>query len=380
MRLRMLGAAWAGAALLVPAPALGAEAFYGVTSGNILVTFHSDSPGAIRAAVPIVGLAAGEQIIALDKRPRTNQLYGLSSTSRLHVIDPISGSALAPGGPFSPALAGGQFGFDFNPVADRIRITTDGRQNLRINPEDGQVAAEDGKIAYAEGDSGAGTLPSPAAVAHTNNAPGTTETLLFVIDSARDALAIQNPPTSGMLATVGALGVDLVEPVNLDIGTDGRAWVAARRNGAADAELFTLDLKTGAVSNGSLFPAIEGYAGLIRGLAAAGQVPDDKTPPVVVVAVDRRVALSKLRRAVRAEVSCSEPCSVAATLQLRGRTVGEGFGRIRAPGKQRVSVRPSAGTRAKARQGKLVRLVLRVTAQDMAGNSFRVSRSIRFEP
>ena len=36
--------------------------------------------------------------------------------------------------------------------------------------------------------------------------------------------------------------------------------------------------------------------------------------------------------------------------QVAGRTVGEGFGRIRAPGKERVSVRPSAGTRAKARQ------------------------------
>ena len=376
----MFGAAWAGAALLLPAQALGAEAFYGVTTGNVLVTFHSDSPGAIRTSVPIAGLAEGEHIIALDRRPRTNQLYGLSSTSRIYVIAPTTGSIVAVGPAFTPALAGGQFGFDFNPSSDRIRVVSDGRQNLRLNPDDGQVAGHDTNIAYAEGDSGAGSTPSAAAAAYSNNVPEAPETQLFVIDSARDALTLQNPPNGGLLATIGGLTADIVEPVSFDIGADGRAWVAARRNGATVAELFTVDLKTGALGKGSLFPAIEGYLGLVRGLATAGQVPDDKAAPVTVVAVDRRVELAKLRRAVRADLSCSEACSIAGTLQLRGRTVGEAFGKTASAGKVRLALRPSAGTRARAGRGRLVRLVLRVTVQDFAGNITRVRRSIRFEP
>lgn len=382
MRLRtaVLGAAMLGAALTGASPASAAEAIYGVTTNNVLVTFHSDSPGAIRHAVPIAGLQPSEQILAIDKRPKTNQLYGLGSTSRIYVINPTSGSTVALGSPFSPALAGGQFGFDFNPVVDRVRIVSDGRQNLRLNPDDGAVTAQDGQIAYNEADSGAGTTPSAAAAAYTNNVPGATETQLFVIDSARDALVLQNPPNDGKLSTVGALNVDVVEPVTFDVGTDGRGWVAAKRAGGSDVELMLVDLKSGALSNGSLFPIIDGTQGAVRGIAAVGQVPDDKTASVLLVAVDRRHPLKRLRRALRADVSCSEACTLAATLQLRGRTVAEAFGKLPAAGKVRLTLKPSKGTQALVKRKKLVRLVLNVTAQDAAGNNNKTSRSIRYEP
>lgn len=59
------------------------------------------------------------------------------------------------------------YGFDFNPVADRIRLVSD-RQNLRLNPNDGTVVdgdpatagiQPDSPLVYAAGDPNVGTTP-----------------------------------------------------------------------------------------------------------------------------------------------------------------------------------------------------------------------------
>ena len=147
MRLRPSAFAFAAAlvaGLSAPAAAPAAEALFGVTTTNTLVTFASDSPGMVRTSVPITGLQPNEQIIAIDIRPATGQLYGLGSSNRLYVISTVSGAARMAGSEaFSPPLAGTSFGFDFNPVADRIRVTSNTGQNFRLNPFTGQVAAND---------------------------------------------------------------------------------------------------------------------------------------------------------------------------------------------------------------------------------------------
>ena len=119
--------------------------------------------------------------------------------------------------PFIPALAGTNFGFDFNPTVDRIRVTSDAEQNLRLNPDDGAVTGVDANLAYAAGDPGAGTTPNVAGSAYTNSFAGAGSTTLFDIDNARHALVIQNPPNDGTLTTVGALGTSN-DAVAFDIG------------------------------------------------------------------------------------------------------------------------------------------------------------------
>jgi hypothetical protein len=70
---------------------------YGVTTGNQLVRFNAASPGTLTNVGAITGLQAGEQILGIDFRPATGQLFGLGSTSRLYVIDKTTGAAAAVG-------------------------------------------------------------------------------------------------------------------------------------------------------------------------------------------------------------------------------------------------------------------------------------------
>ena len=69
-----------------------------------------------------------------------------AAPAALYVVSPLTGAATAVGGPFTPALSGTVFGFDFNPTVDRIRVVSDTGQNLRLNPDTGAVATADGAI------------------------------------------------------------------------------------------------------------------------------------------------------------------------------------------------------------------------------------------
>ncbi len=369
-----LAGAVAVAALVAPAPALAAEAFYGVTSDNSLATFASDSPSRVQS-VPLTGLAPNEQALAIDVRPATGQVYVLGNTNRVYLVSPLSGASRALGEPFTPQLAGSAFGFDFNPVVDRIRIVSNGRQNLRLNPADGQVTAQDNPLVYAEGDTGAGSNPQMTAAAYTNNAAGATATQLFGIDSARDVLVLHDPPNAGTLKTVGALNVDLTDAASFDIGSDGRAWVAGTRAGGSGPELFAIDLKTGALSAGAKRPAL---AGGMRAIGAAGAVPDDTARASVVAAIERAQEKRMLRRTLVVPVSCSETCTLTLSLERGSRTVGKAEASLATAGRTSLKVKPNNARRSLARRRGRVTLRLRIVATDAAGNRTVVRRTLRF--
>jgi hypothetical protein len=160
---------------------------YGVTTGNQLVRFNAGAPGALATVGAITGLQAGENILGIDFRPATGELFALGSTSRIYIIDRTTGAATAVGAPFTPALAGTNFGFDFNPTVDRIRIVSDTGQNLRANPSNGTV--------IVDGALNPGT-PAVTAAAYTNNFAGATTTTLYDIDATTDRLLIQSNPTA----------------------------------------------------------------------------------------------------------------------------------------------------------------------------------------
>jgi hypothetical protein len=231
-----------------------AEWLAGISRNGKLVMFTSDDAWNV-TTVKLRGLQKKERILGIDVRPATGQLYALGSSSRLYVIDWETGQATAIGSvPFTPALAGSSFSFDFNPTVDRIRIMSDSGQNLRAHPDTGAIAAVDAGLAYAGGDPGFATAPAVAACAYTNsdNDPA-TGTELFNIDAARDVLVLQNPPNAGTLNTVGPLGVNASEVAGFDIAvSDGTAYAAlVVRQGkrkSIRAGLFTIDLATGAAT------------------------------------------------------------------------------------------------------------------------------------
>ena len=214
----------------------------------------------------ITGLTSGDQLVGIDFRPATGQLYGLSTpgggpgAAQLYIIDTEKAVA-TPVGNRSAVLVGSSFGFDFNPVPDRIRVVSNEGQNLRLNPNDGTIAGmagmEDTVLAYATGDPNAGRLPSVVGVAYTNpDNDLQTNTVLYDIDSGRDTdptpgggdvLAIQVPPNGGQLNTVGRMRINTDLVVGFDI-SDRNVALAALQVGQT-SRLVRINLRSGRARN-----------------------------------------------------------------------------------------------------------------------------------
>lgn len=221
---------------------------YGVTTTNGLIRFNSARPNTILANTPITGLQSGENILGLDFRPANGQLFALGSTSRIYRIDTVSGAATQVGSAGAFTLTGTNFGFDFNPVPDRIRVTSDNDQNLRLNPNDGTLTMTDGTLAFIAGDPNAGQNPNIVGSAYTNSFAGTATTTLYDIDSNLDILAIQNPPNNGTLNTVGALGINVTGEAGFDIAAGSNLALAAFQVAPAASALYSINLSTGAAT------------------------------------------------------------------------------------------------------------------------------------
>jgi hypothetical protein len=240
----ILSAAALLAALLTSAQA---EPIICLTSSNQLLTFDSATPGTITKTVTITGLAAGENLVGIDFRPGTGRLYGLSSASRIYLINSETGATTAVGSSGAFTLNGTRFGVDFNPTVDRLRVTSDADQNLRLNPIDGTLTGTDMPLQYAAADTHVGANPNVVGSAYTNNFSTAGATILYGIDSGFDILVIQNPPNGGTLNTVGALGVDTTDNVGFDIsGTTGIAY--ASLTVGTTTGLYTINPLSGAAT------------------------------------------------------------------------------------------------------------------------------------
>lgn len=250
---------------------------FALTTGNRLLRFNTALPGKLTSSVAVGGLQRGESLLAIDLRPANGQLYGLGSSSRLYTIDAATGIATQVGSAaFAVPLSGTEFGFDFNPTVDRIRIVSDTGQNLRVNPDTGAVVdtdanapgtQADGALAYAPSpEPNNGQTPRVSGAAYTNNFAGATSTTLYDIDYGLDVLVTQNPPNAGTLNTVGTLGVDASRLVGFDIaGNGGTAFAALTTPTDTVSRLYSIDLSTGAATPIGDF----GSAELVRDLAVA---------------------------------------------------------------------------------------------------------------
>ena len=251
-----LALATTAGSLAVAAPAHadhGGLTVTGLTANDRLVTFKASAPGTILSTVKVTGLEAGDDLAALDFRPATGGLYGVSSSdagAHLYLINPVTGAATRVGTATYPIA--GDLSMDFNPAVDRLRLVSTDGTNLRVNPNDGALVATDGRLAYAATDPAAGSTPAVAAVAYLNNdndpATGTT---LYDIDAATDTLVSQVPPNSGTLNTIGATPATNPAKTGLDIytrligATAGTNWAFASVFDKGVTTFYELDLTTG---------------------------------------------------------------------------------------------------------------------------------------
>ena len=232
------------------APANAVGGVVAVTETNKVISFQAGSPQKLCSNVAATGLQAGETILGIDTRPADSTIIALGSTGRLYTLNAATGaltqkSVLAPAmGDAFTALSGVEFGVDFNPVPDRLRVVSDTGQNLRINVDTGAVTTD--------------TALNPAglvtgAAAYTNAFAGAGSTTLYVLDSTVDRLLIQGSPSgnpnAGDLAAVGPLGIDIASIAGFDIaGTNNAAIAAVNVGTATTSDLYNISLTTGAAT------------------------------------------------------------------------------------------------------------------------------------
>jgi trimeric autotransporter adhesin len=237
----------------------------GLSTTDRLVTFDSAAPTTVISSVKITGVG-NQDVVGIDARPANGLVYALTNTNRLYTVNTFTGVAtLVSASPPAVALAGGRVGVDFNPTVDRLRVTTSGEQNLRLNPNNGAVVdgdpmtpgtQPDTALAYAAGDPGQGANPSIIDVAYDRNFQGATLTTLYGIDGSRNTLVGIGglngtpSPNGGQLFTLGSLNVDAGSHIGFDIAADGTAYAAFENaNGAGLLRLYRINLATGAATN-----------------------------------------------------------------------------------------------------------------------------------
>ena len=222
------------------------ETVWAVTDTAELVRFNAGQPQKVLQRLPLKGLAPGEQLVGIDFRVAKGVLYALTSGGQLCTLDTATGQLRSVGSAVPVLQQAGRTGFDFNPVADRVRVVTESGQNLRLHPDTGAVAAVDPPL------QGAGT-PRIAGAGYTYNTKNDKLTTNYAVDLATGSLVTQGShesvqpavsPNTGRLFTVGAMGTGPVDDVAFDItDTDNTALAALRQQGRT--RLHLLDLATG---------------------------------------------------------------------------------------------------------------------------------------
>ncbi|WP_164157038.1 DUF4394 domain-containing protein [Sandarakinorhabdus rubra] len=282
-------------AAAVMAPAAHADTIYGLTADNRIVSFDASAPGSILSDRAISGLAAGDSLLGIDRRPVDRLLYALGSSGNVYRLEATGRSYTATNlGAVSAALTGTSFGFDFNPTVDRLRVVSDANQNLRINTN----VSPPGTIS-----DGALTLNGQSpfdllAVAYTNSIAGATSTRLFGIDARTGALVRSTNANAGTYVSTDLSGMAYAP---LGFALDNSQMLGfdiAPRSGLGyfnvGSSLYGIDLASGSPT---LLGSI-GSGGLV-GLSA-GAVPEPESWALMIAGFGLVGASLRRTRMVRA--------------------------------------------------------------------------------
>ena len=227
---------------------------YGLGSLNELYLYRSGPPATLISTYKIDGLQDGESLLAIDFRPATGILYGVTNMNAIYTIRVGNGYALASRvtqDAFSPAIEGSSVGFDFNPSTDKITLITSAGQNLNIDPNTGEVISIDAPI----------KLPMVGS-AYWN-------TTFYNID-ANEGKLYRVDPATGSFALVGPTGLIIRRDGGFDVGRSGQAlavFYSGMYGGTRPTvpqdytreayRLYNIDLRTGkATSFGEVNPII----------------------------------------------------------------------------------------------------------------------------
>lgn len=186
----------------------------GLTMNQRLVRFDVNRPKITRPIGRVSGLVGDATLIGIDYRVQNGLLYGVGNAGGIYTINE-SNAVATKVSQLSVELSGTNFGVDFNPAADRLRVISDTGQNLRHDVNPAGITTVDITLTNPPAVTAA---PGVTAAAYTNNDLDlNTSTTLYDIDTALDQVSLQSPANSGQLAATGKLTVDAGSNAGFDI-------------------------------------------------------------------------------------------------------------------------------------------------------------------
>jgi Domain of unknown function (DUF4394) len=226
---------------------------YALTASQQLVYVKTCKPGKTWPVGTISGLAGEDsRLVGIDFRVQDGLLYGVGSGGGIYTLD-LATAVASKVSQLTVPLSGTQFGVDFNPAANALRIISDAGQNLRhpfATPEPRTTFA-DLALNYTAGTTATGVV----AAAYTNNDLDlNTGTALFDVDAALAQVVAQLPANNGSLSTMGKLTVTPTGPVGFDIYSPLGGAAAKNNIGllsmtvSGTPALYKVDLLTGKAS------------------------------------------------------------------------------------------------------------------------------------
>jgi Domain of unknown function (DUF4394) len=245
-----------------PLGPLAKETIYAVTTTNQLVQFNAGQPQKTLSMKALTGLAAGDTLLGIDYRVAKGQLFGLGARGQLYRIDTKTGAASTVGTPVGLPAGATEWGFDFNPTVDRIRVVSDSGFNMRLHPDTGAVVDADpntpglqmdGRLVFDASDVNASKTPAIVAAGYTYNKDNDKITTNYALEGRQGVLVhqgskegVQPPvsPNTGRLWTVGSLGAGSFEKATLDISDVSNAAYSAITSGGKSV-WYRIDLATG---------------------------------------------------------------------------------------------------------------------------------------
>ncbi|ANS67557.1 hypothetical protein SLINC_5333 [Streptomyces lincolnensis] len=256
----MIGSPGTGSA--APAAAPGLRAFGISGDGTLMATFTTDRPQTLDWVRAVTGLSGDTSLIGIDFRVQDGLMYGVGNKGGIYSIKtpPATTDAVVTKvSQLQYALHGTNFGVDFNPAADRLRVISDNGQNLRHNLND-HSTIQDLNLTTPPIE---GTTKGVSAAAYTNNdLNAATATTLVDINTTSDQVVLQSPANNGTLAPTGSLGFDAGINAGMDIYStlsggrtvDNAAFATLTPPGAGTPSLYSVNVFTGQATSLGQFP------------------------------------------------------------------------------------------------------------------------------
>lgn len=222
--------------------AVSAATFFGVSSGNQLVSFDSANPGSFLTSVPINNLLSSDgvtpdpfaAVINLSYNPTTGQFLGIDSNANVYQIG-INGNTTLLNNTFSPT--GFDAGLAYDPFTAGFAYADDSAE--RFNLTSAGAASLVGSAFYSAGDANEASTPQITGLAIDPDF-GTA----YFLDASLGILALAINPDATELFTIGSLGFSVTGYGDLGIDFEGNLYASLSTDGLG-SDFYSINVNTG---------------------------------------------------------------------------------------------------------------------------------------